>query len=131
MRITLTSVPVQDQAKALMFYTDILGFIKKQEIPLGDALWLTVVSPEDSDGVELLLEPNGNYPAMKELKAALVADGIPFTAFQVNDIYAEYSRLKELGVAFMIEPTDMGTTTAAIFDDTCGNLIQLYQLTEA
>lgn len=130
MRIMLTSVPVQDQAKALKFYTEILGFIKKHDIPLGEDRWLTVVSPEDPDGVELLLEPNSEYPTMKALKAALVEDGIPITAFQVDDIHSEYTRLKGLGVEFTMEPTDMGTTIAAVLDDTCDNLIQIYQLTE-
>lgn len=130
MKITVTSVPVTDQDKALKFYTETLGFLKKRDIPLGEAKWLTVVSPDAPDGVELLLEPNGEYPAMKALKASLVSDGIPYTAFQVADIYMEYSRLKELGVEFTMEPTDMGTTVAAILDDTCGNLIQIYQLNE-
>lgn len=130
MKISVTSIPVQDQEKALKFYTDKLGFVKKRDIPLGDARWLTVVSPEDMDGVELLLEPNGEYPAMKALKAALVEDGIPFTTFEVKDIHAEYDRLKALGVEFTVEPTDMGTTTVAILDDTCGNLIQLHQVTD-
>lgn len=129
MRITLSSVPVQDQEKALKFYTEALGFVKKHDIPLGEARWLTVVSPEEPDGTELLLEPNSEYPAMKALKQALVEDGIPFTAFQVDDVYGEYNRLKELGVDFTMEPTNMGTTIAAIFDDTCGNLIQIYELT--
>jgi catechol 2,3-dioxygenase-like lactoylglutathione lyase family enzyme len=128
MKITVTSVPVQDQDKALKFYTETLGFAKKRDIPLGEARWLTLVSPDAPDGVELLLEPNGEYPAMKALKTALVSDGIPYTAFQVNDIYTEYSRLKDLGVEFTMEPTNMGMTSAAIFDDTCGNLIQIYQL---
>ena len=129
MRIKLTSVPVQDQDKALKFYTEILGFIKKHDIPLGEDRWLTVVSPDDTDGTELLLEPSGEYPAMKVLKAALVEDGIPYTAFQVDDIHSEYDRLRKLGVEFTVEPTDMGTTIAAIFDDTCGNLIQIHQVT--
>ena len=97
MRIKLTSVPVQDQAKALKFYTEILGFIKKYDIPLGEHRWLTVVSSDDPDGTELLLEPNGEYPTMKALKAALMEDGIPYTAFQVDDIYSEYDRLRRLG----------------------------------
>ena len=128
MKIVVSSISVQDQKKALRFYTEKLGFIKKQDIPLGDASWLTVVSPEEVDGVELLLEPNAQYPAMKALKEALVSDGIPFTTFQVKDIYAEYERLKSLGVEFTIEPSDMGSTIVAIFDDTCGNLIQIHQL---
>lgn len=129
MRITVTSLPVVDQDKALKFYTEVLGFIKKRDIPLGEAKWLTVVSPDAPDGVELLLEPNGEYPAMKALKETLVRDGIPFTTFEVDDIYAEYERLKRLGVQFSIEPTNMGMTIVAVFDDTCGNLIQMHQMT--
>lgn len=130
MKITLTSVSIDDYDKALKFYTEVLGFVKKHDIPLGDgARWITVVSPEDQDGTELLLEPNAEYPAMKALKEALVKDGIPFTAFQVNDIQKEYDRLKKLGVVFTMEPTNMGTTTVAILEDTCGNLIQIYQMT--
>ena len=130
MKIKLTSVSIDDYDKALKFYTEILGFIKKHDIPLGGgARWITVVSPEEPNGTELLLEPNADYPAMKALKEALVNDGIPFTAFQVDDIQKEYARLKALGVEFTMEPTNMGTTTAAVFDDTCGNLIQIYELT--
>ncbi len=129
MKIPVTSLSVVDQDKALKFYTEVLGFIKKRDIPLGDAKWLTVVSPEAPNGVELLLEPNGEYPAMKALKEALVRDGIPFTTFQVDDIYAEYERLKQLGVQFTMEPTNMGMTIVAILDDTCGNLIQIHQMT--
>lgn len=130
MRIKLTSVSIGDYDKALKFYTDMLGFVKKQDIEMGPGVrWITVVSPEDPDGVELLLEPNAEYPAMKALKESLVKDGIPFTAFHVNDIQKEYERLKQLGVEFTMEPTNMGDTTVAIFDDTCGNLIQIYQLT--
>jgi catechol 2,3-dioxygenase-like lactoylglutathione lyase family enzyme len=130
MRIGLTSVPIGDYDQALAFYTGVLGFEKKRDIPLGDgARWLTVVSPDDPDGTELLLEPNAEYPEMKALKQALVRDGIPFTAFQVDDIQAEYARLKDLGVQFAMEPTNMGMTTVAVFDDTCGNLIQIYQVT--
>ena len=130
MRIKLTSVSIDDYDKALHFYTDILGFLKKDDIPLeGGARWITVVSPEEPHGTELLLEPNAEYPAMKALKAALVADGIPFTAFQVDDVHAEYERLKGLGVAFTMEPTDTGDAVLAVFDDTCGNLIQMYQVT--
>ena len=129
MRIKLTSVSIDDYDKALKFYTDILGFVKKRDIPLGNgARWITVVSPEEPDGTELLLEPNADYPAMAALKGALLQDGIPFTAFQVDDIHSEYARLKETGVAFSMEPTNMGTTTVAIFNDTCGNLIQIYQV---
>jgi catechol 2,3-dioxygenase-like lactoylglutathione lyase family enzyme len=129
MKISVTSVSVQDQDKALKFYTEKLGFVTKRDSPLGgDTRWLTVVSPEETDGVELLLEPNAEYPAMKALKQALVNDGIPFTTFQVDDVYAEYDRLKALGVTFTVEPTDAGTTIAAILDDTCGNLIQIHQI---
>jgi predicted enzyme related to lactoylglutathione lyase len=130
MRIGLTSVPIDDYDKALTFYTEVMGFVKKRDIPLGNgARWITVVSPQDPDGTELVLEPNAEYPAMKALKQSLVSDGIPYTAFQVDDIQAEYARLKGLGVSFVMEPTDMGMTTVAIFDDTCGNLIQIYQVT--
>lgn len=132
MRIGLASVPIGDYDKALEFYTQILGFVKKNDIPLGEgARWITVVSPEEPDATELVLEPNADYPAMKALKQSLVSDGIPFTAFQVDDIQAEYARLKALGVEFTMEPTNMGMTTAAVFDDTCGNLIQIYQVTAA
>ena len=131
MKIALTSVSIADYDQALKFYTEVMGFVKKRVIPLGGgARWLTVVSPEAPNGVELLLEPNATYPAMKALKEALVRDGIPFTAFQVNDIQAEYARMKALGVEFTMEPTNMGETTIAIFDDTCGNLIQIFQVTE-
>ncbi|MFC7341354.1 VOC family protein [Saccharopolyspora griseoalba] len=123
-RINITSVLVDDQAKALDFYTEKLGFIKKNDVPVGDARWLTVVSPEDPDGVELLLEPSG-HPAAGPFKEALVADGIPFTQFAVDDVHAEFERLKELGVEFTQEPTDFGPVIAAVVDDTCGNLIQL------
>jgi predicted enzyme related to lactoylglutathione lyase len=129
-KITVTSVSIDDYDKALHFYTDILGFVKKRDIPLGEgARWITVVSAEDPDGVELLLEPNAEYPAMKALKEALVADNIPFTTFQVDDIHQEYERLKKLGVEFTMEPTNMGMTIVAMFDDTCGNLIQIHQMT--
>ncbi len=130
MKITLTSVSIDDYDKALKFYTQVLGFVKKRDIPLGNgARWITVVSPDEPNGTELLLEPNADYPAMKALKESLVKDGIPFTAFQVDDIQKEYARLKKLGVEFTMEPTNMGMTTVAIFDDTCGNLIQIYQVT--
>ena len=130
MKVKLTSVMVDNQDKALKFYTDVMGFVKKRDIPLGEgARWITVVSPEEPDGTELLLEPNSGYPAMKALKESLVQDGIPFTAFEVRDIQAEYERLKNLGVEFTMEPTNMGITTAAVLDDTCGNLIQIYQMT--
>jgi catechol 2,3-dioxygenase-like lactoylglutathione lyase family enzyme len=123
-RINIASVLVDDQDKALRFYTEVLGFEKKTEIPLGAARWLTVVSPEDPDGTELLLEPDG-HPAVGPFKRALVEDGIPFTSFAVDDVAAEYERLRALGVRFTQEPLDMGTVTTAVLDDTCGNLIQL------
>ena len=132
MKITMTSVSIADYDKALHFYTEVLGFVKKRDIPLGEgARWITVVSPESIDGTELLLEPNADYPAMKALKEALIADGIPFTTFEVDDIQKEYARLKKLGVEFTMEPTNMGMTTVAIFDDTCGNLIQIHQMNAA
>lgn len=124
MRINLTSVLVDDQDKALAFYTDVLGFVKKTEIPIGDARWLTVVSPDDPDGPELLLEPD-SHPAAKPFKEALVSDGIPFTSFAVDDVAAEFERLRSLGVRFTQEPLEMGGTTTAVLDDTCGNLIQI------
>ena len=126
MRITLTSVLVDDQEKALRFYTDVLGFRKKTEVPLGEHRWLTVVSPDQPDGVELVLEPDG-HPAVRPFKEALVADGIPFTAFAVDDVQAEVERLKGLGVVFTQEPLRMGPVTTAVLDDTCGNLLQLAQ----
>ena len=127
MKIVVTSVLVDDQEKALRFYTDVLGFLKKEDVPLGgDARWLTVVSPQDRDGVELLLEPDG-HPAAGPFKAALVDDGIPFTSFGVDDVEAEYRRLRDLGVRFTQEPAAMGPVTTAVFDDTCGNLIQIAQ----
>ncbi len=132
MKISLNSVSIgdNDYDKALAFYTEKLGFVKKRDIPLGGgARWLTVVSPEAPNGPELLLEPNAEYPAMKALKEALVQDGIPFTAFEVDDIHAEYERLKGLGVAFTVEPTNTGDSTSAVFDDTFGNLIMIYQIT--
>jgi catechol 2,3-dioxygenase-like lactoylglutathione lyase family enzyme len=128
MRINLTSVLVDDQDKALRFYTDVLGFVKKTEVPLGDARWLTVVSPERPDGVELVLEPDG-HPAVRPFKDALVADGIPFTSFAVDDVRTEHERLAALGVRFTQEPTEMGPVITAVFDDTCGNLIQIAQQT--
>ena len=126
MRITLTSVLVDDQAKALRFYTEVLGFVKKHEVPLGEHAWLTVVSSEDPDGVELVLEPD-SHPAVQPFKRALVEDGIPFTSFSVDDVEAEHARLSGLGVRFTQEPTAMGPVTTAVLDDTCGNLIQLAQ----
>ena len=129
MKIKLTSLSIDDYDKALKFYTEIMGFVKKQDFPLGEgARWITVVSPEEPTGVELLREPNASYPAMKALKESLVKDGIPYTAFQVNDVQQEYERMKDRGVEFTMEPTNMGMWTAAIFDDTCGNLIEIYQI---
>jgi len=130
MKIRLNSVSIDDYDKALKFYTEALCFVKKRDIPLGGgARWLTVVSPEEPEGTELLLEPNAEYPAMKALKEALVKDGIPFTAFEVGNIQKEYERMQKLDVEFTMEPTNMGPTTVAIFNDTCGNLIQMYQVT--
>ncbi|WP_193789944.1 VOC family protein [Streptomonospora alba] len=124
MRINIASVYVDDQAKALAFYTEKLGFTKKTDVPAGEARWLTVVSPADPDGVELLLEPDG-HPAARRFKEALVDDGIPLTQFAVDDVYTEVERLKGLGVEFTQDATDMGPVVTAVFDDTCGNLIQL------
>ena len=124
MKINVTSVLVDDQAKALAFYTDVLGFVKKTDIPAGEARWLTVVSPDAPDGVELLLEPDA-HPAAKPFKEALVADGMPYTSFAVGDVQAEFDRLSTLGVRFTQAPAQMGPVTTAVFDDTCGNLIQI------
>ena len=124
MRVNLASVLVDDQDKALRFYTEILGFQEKHNIPLGEHRWITVVSPDDPDGTELLLEPD-EHPAAKPFKEALVADGIPFTSFAVDDVRAEYARLHGLGVRFTQEPAEMGPVTTAVLDDTCGNLIQI------
>lgn len=126
-RINITNVLVDDQAKALAFYTEKLGFVKKIDEHAGGATWLTVVSPADPDGVELLLEPDG-HPAAGSFKNALVADGIPFTQFAVDDVHAEVERLKGLGVQLTQDATDFGTAVTAVFDDTCGNLIQLAAL---
>jgi len=124
MKINLASVFVDDQDKALSFYTETLGFVKKTEMPIGEFKWLTVVSPEDPDGVELVLEPS-DHPAVKPFKDAIVADGIPYTSFAVADVQAEYERLSARGVKFVQQPTSMGPVTTAVFDDTCGNLIQI------
>ena len=138
MKINLTSVLVDDQAKALAFYTGVLGFQLKQDVPVGEHRWLTVVSsespdgsgiiasawPSSPDGPELLLEPD-EHPAARPFKEALVADGIPFTSFAVDDVRAEHERLTGLGVTFTQPPTEMGPMTTAVFDDTCGNLIQI------
>ena len=127
MKIKLTSAIVDDQDKALGFYTEVLGFLKKNDIPAGEFRWLTVVSPEGPDDIELVLEPNAN-PASKSYQEALFEQGVPLTAFEVEDIQEEYERLKSLGVVFRSEPTKMGPVTIAVFDDTCGNFIQLYQV---
>jgi len=127
MKIKLTSVLVDDQDKALKFYTGVLGFVKKRDIPVGEAKFLTVVSPEEPDGTELLLEPSDN-PAAKTFKKAIFEQGIAATAFAVEDIQKEYERMKKLGVVFTMGPTKMGPVTQAVFDDTCGNLIQIYQV---
>jgi catechol 2,3-dioxygenase-like lactoylglutathione lyase family enzyme len=120
----MTSVLVDDQEKALRFYTDALGFVKKTDLPVGEARWLTVVSPDDPEGPELLLEPD-THPAAGPFKPALAADGIPVTSFAVDDVNAEFQRLRGLGVRFTQEPLEMGAVTTAVFDDTCGNLIQI------
>jgi catechol 2,3-dioxygenase-like lactoylglutathione lyase family enzyme len=124
MKIALTSVLVDDQAKALRFYTEKLGFVPKADVPIGDHRWLTVVSPEHPDGPELLLEPD-EHPAAGPFKEALVRDGIPYTSFAVEDVQREYERLSADGVRFTQEPTAMGPVTTAVLDDTCGNLIQI------
>jgi catechol 2,3-dioxygenase-like lactoylglutathione lyase family enzyme len=124
MRIKLTSVLVDDQTKALCFYTDVLGFEKKSDVSLGEHRWLTVVSPADPGGVELVLEPD-EHPAARPFKRALVEDGIPFTSFAVGDVSAEHQQLRDRGVLFTQAPTEMGPVTTAVFDDTCGNLIQI------
>ena len=126
MKIVVTSVLVDDQDKALRFYTDVLGFVKKTEIPMGEYRWLTVVGQNEPDGTELLLEPDC-HPAVAPFKKALVEDGIPFTSFAVEDVRAEYERLRSLGVQFTQPPTEMGPVTTAVLDDTCGNLIQIAQ----
>lgn len=130
MKIHLTSVFVDDQAKALRFYTEILGFVTKHDVPLGgEARWLTVVSPDEPSGTELLLEPAG-HPAVRPYRESLLTDGIPMHQFAVDDVRAEYERLRGLGVAFTQEPLEMGPVTTAVFDDTCGNLIQIVTQSE-
>ncbi len=129
MRIILTSVYVDDQEKALAFYTDVLGFVKKEDVPMGEHRWLTLVSPHDPDGTRLLLEPEG-HPAARPFKEALAGDGVPFTMFGVEDAQAEYQRLKGLGVEFTQPPVEMGPVIMAVFDDTCGNLIQIAERTD-
>jgi catechol 2,3-dioxygenase-like lactoylglutathione lyase family enzyme len=123
-KINLTSVLVDDQDKALKFYTEVLGFVKKVEIPMGEYRWLTVVSADDQEGTQLVLEPDA-HPAAGPFKRALVADGIPFTSFAVDDVRLEYERLTSAGVQFTQKPVDMGPVMTAVFDDTCGNLIQI------
>jgi catechol 2,3-dioxygenase-like lactoylglutathione lyase family enzyme len=124
MRIRLTSVLVDDQEKAHRFYTEVLGFTTKHDVPLGEHRWLTVVSPEDPDGPELLLEPDA-HPAAAPFKRALAEDGIPYASFAVEDVEGEYERLRAAGVRFTQQPTEMGPVTTAVLDDTCGNLIQI------
>jgi catechol 2,3-dioxygenase-like lactoylglutathione lyase family enzyme len=124
MRINLASILVDDQDRALTFYTRVLGFVKKVEILMGEHRWLTVVSPEEPDGTQLVLELDG-HPAAGPFKRALMEDGIPFTSFAVDDVRAEYERLRSAGVRFTQEPAQMGAITTAVFDDTCGNLIQI------
>ena len=126
MKIVVTSVIVDDQEKALRFYTDILGFTKKADVPMGPYRWLTVVSAGDPNGVELLLEPD-QHPAVGPFKRALVEDGIPFASFGVEDVQAAYDRLRQAGVHFTQPPVAMGPVTMAVLDDTCGNLIQIAQ----
>lgn len=129
LRIGLASVLVDDQAKALAFYTDVLGFVKKEDIAMGEHRWLTVVSAANPEGVELVLEPDA-HPAAQPFKAALKADGIPWTSFTVDDVQAEYDRLEALGVRFTQPPKSMGPVTLAVFDDTCGNLLQIAAVDE-
>lgn len=126
MKIRPTSVFVNDQQKALCFYTEVLGFVKKLDVSVGQARWLTVVSPEEPEGAQLLLEPNDN-PAARTFQDAVFKQGIPLASFAVEDVQREYKRLKGLGVAFSMDPTETGSTTVAAFDDTCGNLIQMFQ----
>ncbi|MFJ9553886.1 VOC family protein [Nocardiopsis sp. NPDC101807] len=125
MKIHMTSVFVDDQAQAEQFYTEVLGFVKKHDVPVGESdRWLTVVSPDEPDGTELLLEPAA-HPAARTYRDALVQDGIPLAQFAVEDVQAEYQRLRGLGVLFTQEPLEMGPVTTAVLDDTCGNLIQI------
>jgi catechol 2,3-dioxygenase-like lactoylglutathione lyase family enzyme len=126
MKITVTSVMVDDQTRALDFYTRVLGFLPKRDLPAGAGRWLTVVSPEAPDGVELLLEPNA-HPAAQAYQKALHADGIPLTSFAVDDLAKEHARVEAFGVVFTMKPTPMGPVTAAVLDDTCGNLIMLVE----
>ncbi len=128
LRIVLTSIFVEDQNKALAFYTDVLGFVTKTDMPLGEARWITVASSADPDGVELLLEPNDN-PVARAYQEGIYGQGLPATSFAVDDVHAEFDRLTALGVWFTQEPAAMGPVTTAVLDDTCGNLIQLAQVT--
>ncbi|RKS72446.1 catechol 2,3-dioxygenase-like lactoylglutathione lyase family enzyme [Motilibacter peucedani] len=127
MKIGLTSVLVDDQERALRFYTEVLGFLAKNDVPMGEHRWITVVSPDEPDGVELVLEPDA-HPAARRFKEALVADGIPWTAFTVEDVEAEHARLAAQGVRFTQQPAAMGSVVTAVLDDTCGNLIQILQV---
>ena len=129
LKIKLASVIVDDQNQALKFYTEVLGFVKKRDLPVGKFRWLTVVSPDEPEGTELLLEPNDNLAAMTYQKT-IFEQGIPLTAFAVDDIEKEFERMSKLGVKFAMKPTKMGPVTQAVFDDTCGNLIQMYQVSE-
>ncbi|RDW15205.1 glyoxalase [Oceanobacillus arenosus] len=126
MKIIVTSIFVEDQDKALAFYSETLGFIKKHDVPTGEFRWITLVSPENQEGTQIVLEPN-NHPAAKEYQQKLFEEGIPVTMFGVEDIHKEYERLLDQGVKFTMEPTEMGNVTIAVFDDTCGNLIQIAQ----
>jgi catechol 2,3-dioxygenase-like lactoylglutathione lyase family enzyme len=128
MRIHLSSINVDDQDKALRFYTDVLGFAPKDDIPMGEHRWITVTSPDEPNGTELVLEPD-DHPAVRPFKQALASDGIPITSFAVDDVRSEFERLTGLGVRFTQEPVDMGPVTTAVFDDTCGNLLQIAQYT--
>jgi catechol 2,3-dioxygenase-like lactoylglutathione lyase family enzyme len=124
MRIHLSAIFVDDQEKALRFYTEVLGFEKAQDVPMGEHRWLTVVSPENREGTQLVLEPDA-HPAVGPFRDALVGDGIPFTQFAVDDVHAEHARLTALGVRFTQAPVDLGPVTTAVFEDTCGNLISI------
>lgn len=126
MRISVTSLFVEDQEEALRFYTNVLGFVEKADVPVGDYKWLTVVSPEEPEGTELLLEPNNNAAA-RQFQESIFKQGIPAAMFAVDDVQAEFERLRDLGVAFTVEPTDHGAFSLAVFNDTCGNLIQIVQ----
>lgn len=131
MKLWITSVMVDDQAKAERFYTETLGFVKKHDVQLSEnARWLTLVGKNEPDGTELLLEPDG-HPAARQFKAAMVEDGIPLASFEVSDVEAEHQRLSKAGVRFTQEPADFGTVITAVFDDTCGNLIQIAQLKDS